>query len=320
MTRTEEYLLNRTAAPTVKQAVERLCAALAARPAVAAPNGRVDVDALAASVGLTISQSSDGMGRALARLVPGSSRMRIVVRPGLSRSAARFAIAHEVGHTFFFERTETGFKHTVGLLSAPELRAEERICDRFARAMLIPASRVEAHLDSCEAMTCGGILVQFDAFARTLGVGIKTLILRCSDLRLAIDDVTVVCWEAKRARRPSRLNLQAVAVAADRGAPKIPIGTFARDFGLGSCSKLLAAWNASRGQHSVGRYSLVSGSRLEVLGVGEATESVESCAFGDDGPDYSGRANVRSASAVFIAPGGSIRNACVLTVARFDAA
>jgi len=44
--------------------------------------------------------------------------------PAMTEAEKRFAIAHEIGHTFFFRRRD------------PPDRAEERWCDLFAKALL----------------------------------------------------------------------------------------------------------------------------------------------------------------------------------------
>lgn len=50
---------------------------------------------------------------------------------GACRAAVRFRAAHELGHTFFFERTEPPMRHR------DADQAEERFCDDFAACVLV---------------------------------------------------------------------------------------------------------------------------------------------------------------------------------------
>jgi hypothetical protein len=55
----------------------------------------------------------------------------------LARHRNRFRIAHEIGHSFFYDRAK---RPPTRLL--PESKAEEKFCDEFANALLIPRSHV----------------------------------------------------------------------------------------------------------------------------------------------------------------------------------
>jgi hypothetical protein len=59
------------------------------------------------------------------------------LREDLARHRLRFRIAHEIGHSFFYDRVGQRPRRT---LAASE--AQERWCDRFASALLMPPSAV----------------------------------------------------------------------------------------------------------------------------------------------------------------------------------
>lgn len=77
-----------------------------------------------------------------ARIVPGDGGFQIRLNPSLPVLAQRFAIAHELGHTFWFassgETTPLSPCQSVGARD-PEI---EMLCDRFAAALLLPRQRL----------------------------------------------------------------------------------------------------------------------------------------------------------------------------------
>jgi hypothetical protein len=67
----------------------------------------------------------------------GWSRIRPAVRADLRRHRHRFRVAHEIAHTFFYERG--GARPRRLLRGSAE---EEEFCDEFARALLLPVAAV----------------------------------------------------------------------------------------------------------------------------------------------------------------------------------
>lgn len=57
------------------------------------------------------------------------------LRAGLARHRLRFRAAHEWAHSFFYARTVDGIVRRL-----PDSADQERFCDEFARALLVPAS------------------------------------------------------------------------------------------------------------------------------------------------------------------------------------
>lgn len=55
-----------------------------------------------------------------------------------SEHRRRFSLAHEIGHTLFYKDSGIGPRHLAGVLSGFELKAEEYLCNLFARSLLIP--------------------------------------------------------------------------------------------------------------------------------------------------------------------------------------
>jgi hypothetical protein len=71
----------------------------------------------------------------------GWERVADGVRDDLARHRHRFLLAHELGHTLFYERSGAGRPRRRFSVTA----AEEEFCDRFARALLLPDGAVAGH-------------------------------------------------------------------------------------------------------------------------------------------------------------------------------
>jgi IrrE N-terminal-like domain len=67
----------------------------------------------------------------------GWSRIRPAIRGKLRRHRHRFRVAHEIAHTFFYDRTAGRPRRLIA--GSPE---EELFCDEFARALLVPPDAV----------------------------------------------------------------------------------------------------------------------------------------------------------------------------------
>lgn len=69
----------------------------------------------------------------------GWSRVRPAVRSELRRHRHRFRVAHEIAHSFFYDRTADRPRRL--LVGSSE---EELFCDEFARALLLPVAAVRS--------------------------------------------------------------------------------------------------------------------------------------------------------------------------------
>lgn len=72
-------------------------------------------------------------------IVPVDAGFKIQYTQGHPQARRRFAIAHELGHTLFFE--EPGSTKAVSKLQGAEDPTIEGLCDFFARALLLPRLR-----------------------------------------------------------------------------------------------------------------------------------------------------------------------------------
>ena len=73
-------------------------------------------------------------------IIPVSGGFQIKYRRGIPKQRLRFAIAHELGHTFLFEGDMSG--RSLARMQNHEDSGIESLCDFFASALLLPRSRI----------------------------------------------------------------------------------------------------------------------------------------------------------------------------------
>lgn len=104
----------------------------------------VDLESVAHELGCRVqsfTEPSTEHSRHLASLVPRAAADQpfdIVFNNSVSDRRQRFSIAHELGHTFFFDRSSTPPRR----LPSRHTEEEEKFCDLFARELLFPACNV----------------------------------------------------------------------------------------------------------------------------------------------------------------------------------
>ena len=184
VTATQRHFVERYRAATLRGAVER--AAEMEREAAGNPRGAsgpVDVEQIACRRRIRIEEHADGAGCAEALLLP--TREGFVVRLRKSGSAARrrWSIAHEVGHALFYREGRSGPEHEVGITAADEILAEERICNMFAGALLMPHSALKRLTSALPGDDVWNALDWLDRTARLLRVSVPTLVVRLGELQ-----------------------------------------------------------------------------------------------------------------------------------------
>ena len=110
-----------------------------------------------------------------------SSGFRMVLRRGLSDTRARFTIAHELCHTFFYELVPD-----LKFNSTERDQAEERLCDFGAAELLMPAASVRKHSRLLPA--CVPSLFEL---ASQYKVSVEAMLLRLRNLGLWECELTV---------------------------------------------------------------------------------------------------------------------------------
>lgn len=138
---------------------------------------RVYADAL----GIDVSESRE-LDRWDALLVPLGPELRIICNANVrSEGRKRFSIAHEIGHTFFSNVTDTyQMRTTVDRAEAygdNDVLALERLCDACAAELLMPAAVFAAH-----RAQFGGGASAIPELSRLFGVSLEAAALRYLDV------------------------------------------------------------------------------------------------------------------------------------------
>jgi len=253
MTRSEAYFLTLFRAATLRAAVERAAnhqRQVLFEEATPIP---VPVEKLAALAGLRIAGCIEGARCEEGRLLPTKGGFLVQLKEGLTLARRRFALAHELGHTFFYRDDGKGPRHQVGVVSGQERRAEERICNLFAGAFLMPASGVRAVFARAPDNSPWAVLALLDRACRRLQVSPDALIIRLGSLELDFGSYLVLCFRYRENEITGRDPRLRIAAWCALGGLRRKLCTWrnrsARGIGLESAEALFEAW---RGQLSGG--------------------------------------------------------------------
>ncbi|MBZ5647315.1 MAG: ImmA/IrrE family metallo-endopeptidase [Acidobacteriia bacterium] len=153
----------------------------------------VDVFRLAAQKGLAVKENLEGAGCQEGLLVPVDGGYRVRLRRASTDTRKRFSLAHELGHTLFYEDAGSGPRHVIGILSKQEHNAEEKICDMFAQCLLMPKRPLKLALERIPANAPGELLNLLEGTSRTFRVSMPALLARLQRVVLPSSPYMVVC-------------------------------------------------------------------------------------------------------------------------------
>lgn len=137
-------------------------------------------------------------------LVNDKDGFRLKIREELRENVVnrfRFTIAHEIGHTFFFDISGDGPVRRK-VFSADEYLVEEKLCDTFAANFLLPHSLLRNKFQEFVHGKVGeeyqkAVVFSFLSLQSLFEVSLRTLLIRMSDL-LLLNGVVLYCrWVAK---------------------------------------------------------------------------------------------------------------------------
>jgi len=133
-------------------------------------------------------------------LVPVLGGFLLRLNSNLTSSRQRFSIAHEIGHTFFYNFS---YNPPVRILSRESSRLlidkEEDICNAFARELLMPREFVERDLDEHNNRDLELILTLASKYRVSAEVTARRLILDLSEY-----DKTVLIFAEKSSGRKNQ--------------------------------------------------------------------------------------------------------------------
>lgn len=121
-----------------------------------------------------------------ALLIPTENGFKIKISSELPKSRQRFALAHELGHTLFFNRD--GSRPYRPYSRYEDNGAEERLCDIFAGEVLIPEHSLRQQLRHFGEPKLHKLL----DIAKIFEVSVQCLAIRIANLKLW--DAAVVNW------------------------------------------------------------------------------------------------------------------------------
>jgi|SRR5208337_2734528 len=114
-----------------------------------------------------------------ALMVPTDNHFRLFLNPHQSQGRQRFTLAHEIGHTLFY----IGMKHQIGRLEKAEIDAEERICNNFASALLMPKDYVNKKIRRISPIKPWKLHNELEGVCRVFEVSLSALISRMCQIR-----------------------------------------------------------------------------------------------------------------------------------------
>jgi hypothetical protein len=144
----------------------------------------VDVIRIATAKGIQITEDLEGAKCEEGRLMATKAGFRIRLRHTSTESRRRLSLAHELGHTLFYLHDGNGPRHAIGVLDRAEISAEERVCNAFARALLMPARLCQTLIPPLE--DSAALFDSLESAARAFHVSLPALIVRLSSVRVGV--------------------------------------------------------------------------------------------------------------------------------------
>jgi len=178
ITRSERYFSQQLGAATLRGAIEQAAELVrrAGDPGQKSPP--IDVFKLAKSRGIEVAQDLIGSACPEGLLLPRNTGFTVRLRQGATKGRKRFSLAHEIGHTFFYRDGGQGPRHAIGVLDRAEQAAEERICDQFAGALLLPRAEVSQRLVGSHEFEPSRLLQTIGTLASTFWVSPTVMVSR----------------------------------------------------------------------------------------------------------------------------------------------
>jgi len=135
--------------------------------------------------------------KSIAKLIPENDGFKILVNKSLvgkfSKAHWRFTIAHEIGHTFFFNFNEKPFRRISSHNFIDNM--EERLCDIFAAELLMREELVKKNFYE---LANDNILVSLDLISKKFDVSFDAISIRIINVLSLWNGILLVCkWMPK---------------------------------------------------------------------------------------------------------------------------
>jgi Zn-dependent peptidase ImmA (M78 family) len=171
------YFLKKYQRATIEEAVEA-AAQLVREPMLAGMDRYcripVDLNDVAHRVGVEIGTHLESTDARLGALVLEKGKHSASIGTEGTAGQDRFTLAHEIGHRLFRE----GTMHAIESLSIREKEAEDKVCEMFAAALLMPSSFMPSVIEQIPGDGPWDILESIERAARQFGVSLPAMVFR----------------------------------------------------------------------------------------------------------------------------------------------
>lgn len=223
----------------------------------------IHLDPILKSKDIVVSPMPNTGDETEARLIPREGGFLVQMKAGLPETRKRFVLAHEIGHSIFYEETEGLPRHQISTMNEKDRLSEERLCNRFARALLLPEAHLKRDLIGLEKAPSPWDIVKL--ICRLSGrykVSTALLILRMGEINAPAPPLLVLSFRlSENFYKGGDRALRAESVATLGKAKTIWLGRNRTTTGMGlaAVSELFNAWESQSERVSVaepGQYVL----------------------------------------------------------------
>ncbi len=247
MTYTEKYFIELYQTSTLHEAIER-AAKIERETSFQYPHNMrnipINVRGIAWKRGIRIGPSLPRNAEEDALLIQKDDGYLLHLRSNSSHRRQRFTIAHEIGHTLFYQK----MRHQIGILDKKELSAEENICNKFAITLLVPHEFIHQILPRIPIKTPWQILSTLGNTCSKFDVSLPALIPRLEDIYGYNDTSLILLIFRFRKNRfkgtEERLRVYGSCSLGEFESKKIPFNQSADSLNLIYTEKLFEEWRS----------------------------------------------------------------------------
>jgi hypothetical protein len=185
--------------------------------------------------------------------------------PGGTNRQERFTLAHEIGHRLFRD----GLRHSIESPSVKEKDAEDRICEMFASALLMPASYMPSIVEHIPGGEPWDILLSLEQAARRFDVSLPAMVFRIGQFQSRKGPALIIMCLSHFANRFTRtqpcLRVWVCASTSKGRSPRTWYNRSAEGLGMVAANQLFSQWSEAsghNGESTGGRYALDDAGRL----------------------------------------------------------
>jgi Zn-dependent peptidase ImmA (M78 family) len=196
-TRSENYFLDLFKSATLQGAIEKAAETTRGQRREGPDSIPVDVFRIATDKQVRVSNDLVGNSCEEGLLIPLKGGYRVRLKKNSTESRRRFSLAHELGHTLFYRDSGSGPRHQIGVLNTRERTAEERICNLFASALLMPSQQLRKHLGNLPTDRPSQLLDRLEVTARHFRVSLPALFQRLRSIEIDGPSYLLVCLTSR---------------------------------------------------------------------------------------------------------------------------